>query len=202
MDFEDASQSYYPEEADMKRQISSLVEILTNAHKLLQVLRHEFRGEELVQTENGENIWFQVSKPLFVRTDVKTEKPLKERVKNPNGDIVEVYIPHDEAIEEILSLVKMCGLNQITPLGTTDVKEMNLDLYEFENRLSYLLTLKRKEWGIDKSLRPMIFKKIKQQVQDARSTQLDGRVLKALTQVTKRIESISTGERRSKTPYE
>jgi len=179
-----------------------LVEILTNAHKLLQVLRHEFRGEELVQTENGENIWFQVSKPLFVRTDVKTEKPLKERVKNPNGDIVEVYIPHDEAIEEILSLVKMCGLNQITPLGTTDVKEMNLDLYEFENRLSYLLTLKRKEWGIDKSLRPMIFKKIKQQVQDARSTQLDGRVLKALTQVTKRIESISTGERRSKTPYE
>jgi len=201
MEFDDISQSYYPEEAEMKRQISSLVEILTNAHKLLQVLRHEFRGEELVQTEKGENIWFQVSKPLFVRTDVRTELPLKVKAVTPDNKDVELYVPHDEAIEEILSLVKMCGLNQMTPLGTTDDKELNLDLYEFENRLSYLLTLKRKEWGIDKSLRPMIYKKIKQTVQDARSTQLNGRVLKALTQVTKRIESISSGEHRPRTPY-
>jgi len=201
MDYDDG-QSYFPEETETKKQIASLVEVLTGAHKILQVLRHEFRGEELIQTPQGENIWFQISKPLFVRTNVKTEEPLKEKVKDPYNQEVEIYVPHDEAIEEILSLIKMCGLNQITPLGTTDDKEMNLDLYEFENRLSYLLTLKRKEWGIEKSLRPMVYKKIKQQVQDARTMQKDGRVLKSITQTVKRIESAQIGERKQRTPYE
>lgn len=204
MEHDDYSQSYYPEEADIKRQIGSLVEILTNSNKLLQVLRHEFRGEELIQKENGENIWFQVSKPLFVRTNPINEQPIKVKVQHPTDEkvLVEIYQPHDEAIEEIISLIKMCGLNPITPLGTTDDKEMNLDLYEFEERLSYLLTLKRKEWGIDKSLRPMVYKKIKQQVQDARTLQMNGRVLKSITQVTKRIENSYTGEKKSRTPYE
>jgi hypothetical protein len=202
MDYEDGSQSYFPEETETRRQSASLVEVLTGAHKILQVLRHEFRGEELVQTKEGENIWFQVSKPLFVRTNTETEEAIKEKVKDPYGQIVEVYIPHDEAIEEILSAIKMCGLNQITPLGTTDNQEMSLDLHEFEKVLSYLLTLKRKEWGIEKSLRSMVYKKIKQQVQDARTMQKDGRVLKAISQTVKRIESAQIGEKKQRTPYE
>ena len=201
MDY-DEGQSYYADEAQTHKQIASLVEVLTGAHKILQVLRHEFRGEELIQTPQGENIWFQISKPLFVRTNIKTEEPLKEITKNPYGNEVEIFVPHDEAIEEILSLIKMCGLNSVTPLGTTDDKELNLDLYEFETRLSYLLTLKRKEWGIEKSLRPMVYKKIKQQVQDARTMQKDGRVLKAISQTVKRIESAQIGERKPRTPYE
>src|SRR6056297_2276249 len=128
MEENDYGQSYFPEETDIKKQINSLVEILTNSNKLLQVLRHEFRGEELIQNEDGTNTWLQVSKPLFVRTDVKTERPLRMKIKSPKADIeIEVYVPHDEAIEEILSLIKMCGLNQVTPLGTTEDKEMNLD---------------------------------------------------------------------------
>jgi len=202
MDFGDESQSYYPDEAQTKQQIASLVEVLTGAHKILQVLRHEFRGEELIQTPEGENIWFQVSKPLFIRTNTKTEKPIKEKVKDPYGQVVEIYVPHDEAIEEILSAIKMCGVNQITPMGTTDDREMNLDLHEFEKVLSYLLTMKRKEWGIEKALRSMVFKKIKQQVQDARTMQKDGRVLKAISQTVKRIESAQIGERKPRTPYE
>lgn len=198
----DYSQSYYPDEANVAKKIDSLIEILTGANKILTILRHEFRGEELVQTSSGDNVWFQVTKPLFVRTDIKTEKPLKQTLTDPNGNQVEIFIPHDEAIEEILSLIKMCGLNQVTPLGTTDDKEMNLDLYEFEIRLSVLLTLKRKEWGIDKSLRPMVYKKIKQQVQDARSLQLNGRVLKSLTQTVKHIENIQLGQQKQRTPYE
>ena len=203
MEDDEYGQTYSPEESDVKRQINSLVEILTNSNKLLQVLRHEFRGEELLQREDGSNIWFQISKPLFVRTNVTTEKPVRVKIKSPTSEEdVEVYLPHDEAIEEILSLIKMCGLNSVTPLGTTDDKEMNLDLYEFESRLSILLTLKRKEWGIDKSLRPMVYKKIKQQVQDARSLQINGRVLKSLTQTVKHIENVQIGERKSRTPYE
>ena len=154
------------------------------------------------QKDDGTNNWFQISKPLFVRTNVKTEEPLMEEVESPSGKKVKIYIAHDEAIEEILSLIKMCGLNQVTPLGTTDDKEMNLDLYEFESRLSILLTLKRKEWGIDKALRPMVYKKIKQQVQDARSLQINGRVLKSLTQTVKHIENVQIGEKKTRTPYE
>ena len=202
MESNESSQSFYPDETDTKNQINSLVEIFTNANKLLQVLRYEFRGEELIQSADGDNIWFQVSKPLFVRTNVVTEEPLRVQSTTPTGQEVELYVPHDEAIEEILSLIKMCGLNQVTPLGTTDEKEMNLDLYEFESRLSVLLTIKRKEWGIDKALRPMVYKKIKQQVQDARSLQVNGRVLKSLTQTVKHIENVQIGERKSRTPYE
>ena len=139
---------------------------------------------------------------MFVRTNIKTEQPIKIKFTAQNGKEIENYQPHDEAIEEILSLIKMCGLNQVTPLGTTDDAEMNLDLYEFESRLSILLTLKRKEWGIDKSLRPMVYKKIKQQVQDARSLQVNGRVLKSLTQTVKHIENVQIGERKTRTPYE
>lgn len=196
-------QGYYPEETDIKKQVNSLIEILTNSNKMMQILRHEFRGEELVQNPDGSNNWFQISKPLFVRTDTKTEEPIKVKIKTVDGKKeVEIYVAHDEAIEEILSLIKMCGLNQVTPLGTTDDKEMNLDLFEFESRLSILLTLKRKEWGIDKSLRPMVYKKIKQQVQDARSLQINGRVLKSLTQTVKHIENVQIGERKTRTPYE
>lgn len=202
MEESDYAQSYYPDEANVAKKIDSLIEILTGANKILTILRHEFRGEELVQKENGDNVWWQVTKPLFVRTDVKTEQPIKITVADPNGNETEMFVPHDEAIEEILSLIKMCGLNQVTPLGTTDDKEMNLDLYEFESRLSILLTLKRKEWGIDKSLRPMVYKKIKQQVQDARSLQLNGRVLKSLTQTVKHIENIQLGQQKQRTPYE
>lgn len=202
MEGEDYGQSYYPDEANISKKIDSLIEILTKAGKQLTSLRHEFRGEEMVQLPDGTNTWIQITKPLFVRTNMKDEVPLRRRIKDGKGNEIEVYIAHDEAIEEILSLIKMCGLNQTTPLGTTDEKEMNLDLYEFEVRLSKLLTLKRKEWGIDKSLRPMVYKKIKQQVQDSRSLQLDGRVLKSLTQTVKHIENVQLGQAKTRTPYE
>ncbi len=202
MESDDYSQGYYPDEANISKKIDSLIEILTKAGSQLTALRHEFRGEELVQLEDGTNTWVQVTKPLFVRTNIKNEEPLMREIVSTDGKKIRVYIPHDEAIEEILSLIKMCGLNQTTPLGTTDEREMNVDLFEFEKQLSVLLTLKRKEWGIDKSLRPMVYKKIKQVVQDARSLQLNGRVLKSLTQTVKHIENIQLGERKQRTPYE
>ncbi len=202
MESEDYGQSYYPDEASLKKNIDSLIEILTRSGSMIKELRREFRGEELMQMPNGDNVWIQTSKPLFVRTNLQTEEPLKVKVKLENGEEVEQYVPHDEAIEEILNAINMMGLNQTTPLGTTNDPEMNLDLYQFEIRLSKLLTLNRKKWGIEKSVRPMIYNKIRQRVQDARTMQLDGRVLKSLTQISRITETVQRGERKQRSPYE
>lgn len=201
---EDSRTGAYYSDDDVKKELASLTQILTGVSDTLSTLRHEFRGEELFQDNEGNSTYVQTSKPLFVRTYKGTMNPIKVKMKSPyNKDkVIEVYVPHDEAIEEILSLLKMCGLNSVTPLGAQDKGMFELDLFEFETRLSYLLTLKRKEWGIEKSLRPMIYKKIKQQVQDARSLQIDGRTLKALTVTVQHIEKVSLGESKMKSPYE
>lgn len=202
MESDDYGQSYYPDEASLKKNIDSLIEVLTRSGSLLKELRREFRGEELMQMPSGDNVWVQTSKPLFVRTNMQTEEPLKEKIKLEDGREVEQYIPHDEAIEEILNAINMMGLNQTTPLGTTNDPEMNLDLFEFERRLSILLTANRKKWGIEKALRPIVYKKIKQRVQDARTLQLDGRTLRSLTQISRITENVQRGEKKQRTPYE
>ena len=201
---ENVSGAYYPDDG-LRKELASLTQILTGVSDTLDNLRREFRGETLFQDAQGNSDYIQTSKPLFVRMHPGTTNPIiieVEVTENGKTKKVKRYVPHDEAIEEILSLLKMCGLNQVTPLGASKEDIFNLDLYEFEERLSYLLTLKRKEWGIDKSLRPMIYKKIKQQVQDARSLQVDGRTLKALTTTVQHIEKVHLGDHKSKTPYD
>ena len=198
--------SYANQLDDASKTMASITKLLLESSKTLSTLRREFRGEALYQGEDGSSQWIQISKPIFCKMDYLKEKPLKENVKMPDGTFKDVFIPNDEAIEEILSMLKFAGLNQITSI--TNISEDNIldDLREFECKLAGVLCLKQKEWGIDKEVLPMIQFKIKTIVQDARYMAKDGGTLKALQTTVSRVEQVLEGERFQKklsvSPYQ
>lgn len=175
--------------------MASLTKLLLEASNILIFLRREFRGEGLYQDSDGNNHWVQVSKPLFIRINFKTNQPLMKEVEMPWKEMKNVYIPNDEAIDEILSMLKFAGINQITPIANIDEGNYLDDLLEFECKLAGILALKQKEWGLDKELLPMIQFKIKTIIQDARSMCVNGNVLKALITSVQRVEQAFEGER-------
>lgn len=196
--YEGGESTDYPEQGEQA--LASIASLLNQAQKLLPVLRREFRGEAIKQYPDGSYAYIQVSKPYFVKVNPKTEKPLKRKVQrkvvkgDKNGKpkveykTVEIYIPHDEAIEEVLSMLKAMGINQITPLTHLDEQTILDDLREFECKLAGVLTLKQKSWGIDKDMLPTIMSKIKTLVQDARYLSKEGHTLKAIQRTVQRIE--------------
>jgi hypothetical protein len=141
--------------------------------------------------------------------DPETEKPIKQKVmyKNMEGEPYqkEIYVPNDEAIEEILSILKSMGNNQITPLTNIDEGTILDDLREFECKLAALLCLKQKTWGIDKELLPMVQTKIKTIVQDVRYLCCNGGTIKAIQKTVQRVEQAWEGEKKGgffkKSPY-
>jgi len=186
----------YPDQLRTQaEQIASTIKMLSEIPKSISTLRRVFRGEALHQAEDGSSQWVQVVKPMFVLLDKQTRKPLKTKVKMPDGELREVYIANDEAIEEILSQLYFMGMNQITPL--TNLRENTVldDLKEFECKLAGVLALKQVEWGLDKALMPMIHMKIKTPIQDARYLCVNGGTMRALTQQVSRIEQVLEGEK-------
>ena len=131
---------------------------------------------------------------MFVQLDVVTEQPLKKEVTYKNGETKSVYLANDEAIEEVLSILKFMGMNKMTLL--TNIKEDMIldDLLEFECKFSAVLMLKQKSWGIDKELLPMIMTKIKTIVQDARYMACQGNTIKAIQKTVSRVESYYEGD--------
>jgi hypothetical protein len=187
----------YPNQLqELQNNISSLTKILLESSSTLSVLRRELRGESLFQSEDGQSHWIQLSKPTFVKTDPLTEKPIKVKMKLPDGTEKDAYVPNDEAIEEILSMFSSMGINTITPM--TNLKEDIIleDLKIFECKLAATLCLKQKEWGIDKELLPMLQTKISTKVQDARYQSREGLVLKALQTTVQRVEQSFEGEKK------
>lgn len=176
--------------------IASLTKLLLEISDNLTALRREFRGEGLHQDKNGNINWVQVSKPTFVKIDFRTGKPVKEKRKMPWGEIKEVYLPNDEAIDEILSMLKFSGVNPIQPVGNIGEDNYLDDLKEFECKLAGVLALKQKEWGLDKELLPMMQYKIKTIIQDVRSMSVKGFTLKALQTTVQRVEQLIEGDRR------
>jgi hypothetical protein len=186
--------------------MASLTKLLFEASNTLIALRREFRGEALYQSEDGSSQWIQVSKPTFVKVDYKTNKPFVRTQKMPWGEEKIVFIPNDEAIEEVLSMLKFAGVNQVTAIAGIDNDNYLDDLKEFECKLAASLCLKQKEWGLDKELLPMLQFKIKTVVQDARSLALEGRTLKALQTTVQRVEQMIEGDKNVRklagsTPY-
>jgi hypothetical protein len=131
---------------------------------------------------------------MFVKMDFKTNKPMKQMVKSMDGKEIETYIPNDEAIDEILSMLKFLGINQISPLGKIGFDNYMDDLREFECKLAAVLCLKQKEWGLDKELLPMMQTKIKTIVQDVRSMSVEGIMLKSLQTTVQRVEQLIEGD--------
>lgn len=177
---------------DDLRDSVQLIRKLTEHDDFLTVIRREMKGEQLFQDpESGENYWVQIDKPMFVKLN-KENKPIKKLNPKTNK---EEYLVNDDAINEILSILKSCGLNPITPLTNIKEDEIRADLYEMESKIAVLLAVKRKEWGIDKAEYPATVGKLKILIKDARYRAVDGTVLRALRTMTSRIEQASDHQR-------
>lgn len=212
MDQQQSSQNStqsYPNQMMLNQQaLASIASLVKEAQTLLPILRREFRGEVYQEYSDGAVEYIQVSKPLFIKIDQLTEKPLKQKIMcgPPENRIEkEIYVPNDEAIEEILSILKFMGLNQITLLTNISEKIILDDLREFECKLAALLCLKQKEWGLDKELMPIAMSKIKTIVQDARYQACNGNTIKAIQKTVSRIEQYQEIDNKkgfmNKTPY-
>lgn len=193
-----ASNYITPSQAgQIQEAVGSMTKLLMEIPNSLITLRREFRGEALWQDDDGNNHWVQVSKPVFVKTNFATNKPITKKEKMPWSEVKIVYEPNDEAIDEILSILKFMGVNQIAPLGFNPANNYLDDLYRFESKLAWLLALKQKEWGLDKELLPMIQTKISTFIQDARSLALEGKTLKAIQTTVQRVEQMWEGQNKS-----
>lgn len=182
---------------DLNREVnslSSIAKLLDSISDYPNRIRRELRGEMLYENENGDTSWVQTSKPAFVKIDYKTNKPYKIKQsmpwKNDKGEPEkkEIYVVNDEAIEEVISMIKFAGINQINPVGFNTEDNYLEDLKEFECKLAAVLALKQKEWGLDKELLPMIQFKLKTIVQDVRSLSVKGKLLNAIQTTVSRVE--------------
>ena len=191
-----ASSYSYPDQLRAATmQLHSMVKMLAEISGSLPTLRRVFRGEVLYQDESGSSQWIQIVKPMFIKSDFATGKPLRQIIILPDKTTREGFIPNDEAIEEIISMLYFLGLNPVTPLTNLEESTILDDLREFECKLAATLTLKQKEWGMDKELLPIIHQKIKTTVQDVRYMAKQGTVLRALQTTVSRVENVLEGER-------
>lgn len=168
-----------------------LIKVLTDHEDILDILKMQLRGEILYQDKDGERFFKQTDKPMFVILD-PLNRPIRvwnERAKQYD------YLPNDEAINEVINMLKFCGLNPVAPLTTIDENEIRADLLEMESKMAVMLCVKRKKWGIDKALYPVIVGKIKVLLKDARYRSKDGVVLRALRTITSRIEQTQEQKR-------
>lgn len=182
--------------------VSTLLKEITSGNMLV-LLRRLFRGEGRVNYSDGTYMFVQVTKPAFVKVDFETNFPIKEMIKFKDpytNEIIdkEVFIPNDEAIEEVLGMLNFLAFNPITPITNLDENTILDDLREFECKLAGVLCLKQKEWGIDKELLPVIMTKIKTIVQDARYMSCNGGTIRAIQKSVQRIEQVQEGTKQSR----
>jgi len=196
----DSGMSYPNQSVETEKAMASISSLIKENQNLLPVLRREFRGEALQQYDDGSYAYVQVSKPCFVEIDSTTEKPLRHKVNYKDTDgkeyEKEIFVANDEAIEELLSIFKSMGINQITILTNIDEGTILDDLKEFECKLAALLGLKQKAWGIDKAMLPMLQMKIKTIIQDARYLCCNGGTIKAIQKTVQRVEQSYEGEKK------
>lgn len=189
---------------NLQNSLHSIAKMLSDIPTTLPNLRRVFRGESLYQSQTGEQTWVQTVKPTFVKIDFKTNLPLKEKVVMPwnssdnKPEVKEVYVPNDEAIEEVLSMLSFMGINSISPITRLTEDIINDDLKEFEMKLAAVIALKQKEWGIDKELFGMYMTKIKTLIQDVRYMALQGKTLDAIQKTVQRTEQVIEQQKQSK----
>lgn len=195
--FSKGNMVYADQMTNQINQIHSIVKMITDIPQTLPQIRRIFRGESLYEDENGGSTWVQMTKPRFVKLDYKTNLPIKIKQTMPwkgldgNSEVKNIYIANDEAIEEVLNMLSFMGINSITPITALSEDDIVDDLREFEMKLSSLLTLKQKEWGIDKETRPIIFQEIKTLIQDVRYMARQGQTLKKLTEQVQKLEQVA-----------
>jgi len=184
--------------------ISSISKILNSISDFPNMIRHEFRGEMLYEDNKGNSHWVQSTKPMFIKMDYENGKPLKINQKMPwkgqdkENEIKEIFVTNEEAVEEVISMMKFAGINQINPVAFNTEENFLDDLKEFECKLAGVLTLKQKSWGMDKELLPMIHFKIKTIVQDVRLLSVKGKLLQAIQTTVSRVEQFIESDNQKK----
>jgi hypothetical protein len=181
--------SYPDQVAAIQKELNTFINMLKESSNTLITLRRTMKGEALMEN-NNKTYWVQLTKPKFVKMDLKTNKPLKQMVQYEGEEPREIYVPNDEAIEEVLSLLSSMGINNTTKL--TDLSEPTIltDLRLFEKKLAAFLCLKQKEWGIDKEELPLLQLSLGTMVQDARYQAKDGAVLVSLQKTIQEIKQV------------
>ena len=179
----------YTDPADVANKLSSIASILQESENLIPIIRAEFRGETMAVYDDGHKEYIQVTKPIFTRVNLDTKKPIKKKIKYHEGNPVEVYEVNEEAVEEVISMLKFMGLNNISRLSNLSEDNVLDDLKEFEFKLAAVLALKQQAWGIEKAFLPMMMVKIKTIVQDARYMAVNGNTLKAIQKTITVTES-------------
>lgn len=169
------------------QEATQLIRVLTDHEPFLNILKQELRGEQLYQDSTGESYWVQTDRPMFILLD-KNNQPIKI-LNSKTGK--EEYAINEDAINAVINVIKMSGLNPVAPLTNINEDEIRADLLEIESKIAVLLTVKRKKWGIDKAEYPIIVGKLKVIIKDARYRAKDGAVLRALRTITSRIEQTS-----------
>jgi len=171
---------------DEIEELTSLIKVFKQYSDMPALMRREFRGEVLCTDGNHNTHWTQIARPIFILIDYKTQKPIMKI--NPLFKDKMDYTPNDEAIDELISELKLMGINPITPITNVDENEIIDDLREFEMKFEAQLALKQQEWGLDKELMPMLVTKIKTIVKDARYVCKEGGFLRAIMKSVQRIE--------------
>lgn len=178
----------YPSQTTSRNneELKNLVDLLSKYTDMLPNLRRELRGEDKWKDpKTGDVFWVQTTKPVFVKLDNKTRKPLRRENKLTGR---KEYIPNEEAIEEVLRILRSMGVNSITPITSLEENDIIMDLREFEMKLSALLAAKQVEWGLDKEMMPLLKTQLSTMVQDARFVCKNGNLLKAIMRSVQRIE--------------
>ena len=180
----------YPDQVSaIQKDLVTFINMLKESSNALITLRRTMRGEVLMES-NNKTYWIQLIKPKFVKTDVTTGLPLKQTVQYEGEEPRDIYVAHDEAIEEVLSLLSSMGINNTTKLTDLDEGTILTDLRLFEKKLAALLCLKQKDWGIDKELMPTLQLSLGTMVQDARYQAKDGAVLVSLQKTIQEIKQV------------
>jgi hypothetical protein len=181
--------SYPDQVAAIQKELNTFINMLKESSNTLITLRRTMKGEALMEN-NNKTYWVQLTKPKFVRMDLVTNKPLKQIVKYEGEEPREIYVPNDEAIEEVLSLLSSMGINNTTKLTDLDEATILTDLRLFEKKLAAFLCLNQKEWGIDKEELPLLQLSLGTMVQDARYQAKDGAVLVSLQKTIQEIKQV------------
>jgi len=197
-----ASQSIQKDSEDMKL-LADFSKIFLQYDEILLLLRREFRGESKFIDKTGQEYWVQTTKPAFIKLDENRNPIMRDNPFIKDGLLPKKdYIPNDEAIDELIKMFRLCGINKITLITSLQMNEILTDLRSIACKLAATFALKQIEWGIDKELMPIQYEEIMTITKDARFIALNGNLLKTIRSSFQRIEqSIEQQKPSIKTPF-
>lgn len=143
------------------QQFESVMKTILGDEDLLNSMEHQFKGEVLEVDKDDNTRW------------VKKQSAI---------------IKNEDAIPEILQILRFMGLNKITKITMLTERNINIKMEIFEYKLAELLYMNRKKWGIEKCELSMLYNMIWNLVENSLLIAKDGRLLETLRTTYQRSE--------------